>query len=137
MPNTSPLAIASGSTATAAIGQIAAMNVANVHVSTKLPRRRHVGHQEQHRDEAEHIAPQRRVTLRRRAEQHDPNTTERDQREHQRPPIVELPEEHGADRHDEKRRERTDQRGVGDAVMCRPAKKMARLSPKNAPGISA
>ena len=42
-PNTSPWAIASGSTATAAIGQIVAMKVVDVHVAAEVPRRRDVG----------------------------------------------------------------------------------------------
>ncbi len=55
-PNTSPLAIASGSTATAAIGQIVAMNVA-----TSMSRRKcrvddDVADQQQHRDHAEDVA---------------------------------------------------------------------------------
>ena len=48
------------------------------------------------------------------------DTAERDEREHQRTRIDVLLEEPGADRHDEERRERTDQRGVGDAVVRRP-----------------
>ena len=55
-----------------------------------------------------------------RAEQHEADATERDEREHQCARVDVLLEEPGADRHDEERGERADQRGVGDAVVRRP-----------------
>ena len=119
IPNTSPWAIASGSTATAAIGQIVAMNVV-----TSMSRRKcfvdgDVRDEEQHRDHAEHVALERGVAVRRRAEQHERDAAEREHREDQRPRVDVLAEQPGADGHDEERRERADQGGVGDAVVGR------------------
>jgi hypothetical protein len=121
MPNTSPLGVASGSTANAAIGQIAAMNTATS-MSCRKCRVDTTYATNSSFARKPNIAVERRLALRWRAEQHDPDTIERDTREHQGSQVVELPEELGANRHDEERRERTDQRSVRDPVVSRPSK---------------
>ena len=127
IPNTSPWAIASGSTATAAIGQIVAMNVVTsiswrkCFVDTTYATRSSIAMQ------AEHVALQRRVAVGRRAEQHEGHAAERDEREHQRARIDVLLEQPRAGRHDQKRGERTDQRGVGDAVVRRPGEEHGQV----------
>ena len=94
----------------------------DVHVLAKVLRRHDVRHQEQHRDKAEHVSLQRGVAVGRRAEQHEADAAERDEREHERARIDVLLEQPRAGRHDQKRGERADQRGVGDAVVRRPGK---------------
>ena len=65
----------------------------DVHVAAKVSRRHDVGRPQQHREHAEHVAPQRRVPIGGRAEQHDGHAAERDEREHQRARIDVLVEE--------------------------------------------
>ena len=50
--------------------------------------------QEQHREHAEHVALERRVAVGGCAEQHEAQTAERDEREHQRTRIDVLREQH-------------------------------------------
>ena len=130
-PNTSPWASASGSTATAAIGQIVAMNVV-----TSMSRRKRfvdddVADQQQHRDQAEHVALERRVAVGRRAEQHERDAAEREHREHERL-------RGRCTRRTARRPTGTMRNGASDPIsaalatlLCvAPAKKTARLRPK-------
>ena len=126
-PNTSPWASASGSTATVAIGQIAAMKVVTSMLTAEVLRRRDVADQQQHRDHPEHVPLQRGVAVRRRAQQHQRDAAERDERERERARVDVLAEQPGADRHDQERRERPDQRGVGDAVVRRPGEEHGQV----------
>ena len=119
IPNTSPWAIASGSTATAAIGQIVAMNVvtsmswrkcfvdATYATSSSIATKPNTFPS----SEASPLAGALNNT--------SAHAAEREQREHERARIDVLLEQPGAGRHDEERGERSDQRGVGDAVVRR------------------
>ena len=120
MPNTSPLAIASGSTVDRGDRTDRRHERRDIHVLAELPRRRDVTDEEEHREHAEHVAFQRRIPVRWRAEQDEAHSAEGDECEHQRTGVDVLLEEPGADRHDEERCERADQRGVGDAVVRGP-----------------
>ena len=135
IPNTPPWATASGSTATAAIGQIVAMKVV-----TSMSRRKYlvdddVADQQQHREHAEDVALQRGVAAGRRAEQHEGHAAEREQREHQRARVDVLAEQPGADAA-RSGTARSDPISAAFAtLLCvAPAKNTARFSPKKTPG---
>ena len=133
-PNTSPFAIASGSTATAAIGLTVAMKVGDVHVAPEVARRHHVADPQHHGEQPEHVAAGRGVAARRRAEQHDGQPAEGDEREHERSRVDRFVEQPGSDRHDQERRERPDQRGVGHAVVRRPDEERGEVEPEEHAG---
>ena len=118
-PNTPPWASASGSTASAAIGQIVAMNVV-----TSMSRRKCRVDTTYATSSSIAIRPKTFPSsdaspFGRRAEQDERHATEREQREQQRARVDVLTEQPRARRHDEERCKRPDQRGVGDAVVRR------------------
>ena len=119
-PTMPPLATASGRTASAAIGQIVAMNTATsmsrrkCRVDTTNPTSSSIATNPNTlpwRD-ASPAAGALNSTSATPPNARTANTSARG--------IVELAEEPGADRDDEERRERSDQGGVGDAVVRRP-----------------
>ena len=120
IPNTSPWASASGSTATAAIGQIVAMNVVTSISWRKCFVDTTYATRAASRAKPNTFPSSDASPLARRAEQHEGHAAERDEREHQRARIDVLLEQPRAGRHDQKRGQRTDQRRVGDAVVRRP-----------------
>ena len=127
IPNTSPWAIASGSTATAAIGQIVAMNV----VTSMSWRKCFVDATYATRSSIA-ITPNTLPSsdaspLGGALNSTSADAAERDDREHQRARIDVLLEQPGADRHDQERGQRTDQRGVGDAVVRRPGEEHGQV----------
>ena len=137
MPNTSPWTTASGSTVSGRDRADRRHEGGDVHLPAKVPRRRDVGHQQQHREEAEHVALQRRVAVGRRAEQHERHAPERDQRERERAPTDVLVESHAPTGTMRNGASEPIRAALATLLCVAPAKKTARFRPKKTPGTSA
>ena len=133
-PATSPCATASGSTATAAIGQIVAMNVGDVHLLAEVPRRGDVRDEEQHRDTPNTLPSSDASPLGGALSSTSATPPKATSAKTSARGSMCSPEQPRPDRHDEERRERPDERGVGDAVVRRAGEEHGEVEPEEDAG---